>query len=263
MARRNALARLQCGTPVAPRRGFFIGVAGPQDRRLIEQPAGDLQGKRQAARVEATAHRQGRIAADIERRGERCPREQARGRHRLELSGRLAGRQHQQVDRRQHRLQAARQLGPEPHRLDIVLGAHQAAGDDAVAQAGAEKLGTLAQIGAVDREQLGDRDDLLRIVELLERRQGHGAHAGAQAAEHIERRLEGRHGGGRGRRFVLQPLHGHADHQSLEVAGQGRRIVGDRHLGGARILRIMAGDDLQQDRHILGRPGERARHGRD
>jgi transposase InsO family protein len=42
---------------------------------------------------------------------ERCPGEQARRWHRLELSGRLAGRQHQQVDRRQHGLQAVRQLG--------------------------------------------------------------------------------------------------------------------------------------------------------
>src|ERR1044072_8487097 len=76
---------------VAPRCRLFVGVAGAQYRRLIEQAADDLQRERQAARIEAAAHRQGGVAADVERCGERRLREQGRGGNGLELFCRLAG----------------------------------------------------------------------------------------------------------------------------------------------------------------------------
>ena len=63
----------------SPRRGFFIGIANPQYGRVVEQPAGDLQRKRQPVVGETVAHRQRRIAADVERRGERGAGEQCLG----------------------------------------------------------------------------------------------------------------------------------------------------------------------------------------
>src|SRR5580704_6817303 len=49
-----------------------------------------------------------------------------------------------------------------------------------------------------------------------------------------------------------------ADHEAFDVSGQRGGVVGDRHLGRAWVLRVVTGDDLHQDRHILAGPGQRA-----
>ena len=48
-----------------------------------------------------------------------------------------------------------------------------------------------------------------------------------------------------------------ADAQPLDVAGQGRAVVGQRVPRARRVLRVVAGDRLQQDRAILDGPGHR------
>ena len=48
-----------------------------------------------------------------------------------------------------------------------------------------------------------------------------------------------------------------ADAQSPDIAGQRRPVIRDRAVGACRVLRIVAGNRLQQDRAILDRPRHR------
>src|SRR5438067_194803 len=49
-----------------------------------------------------------------------------------------------------------------------------------------------------------------------------------------------------------------ADLHALDAAAEPRRIVGDRPVGARRIARVVAGEDLQHQRAILGGPRHRA-----
>ena len=81
--------------------------------------------------------------------------------HRLQWPRRLAGRQHDDIHLRQSVLRRARKIGARALRQQIFLRPHQSAGDDAIAQAFPEHLGPGAEVLAVDREQLADRDHLM------------------------------------------------------------------------------------------------------
>ena len=170
---------------VPPGRGLFISVANARHRRVIEQPAGDLQREGHAVPGEAAAYRQRRIAADIERRGERGTGGQRGWRKRPQLLGRFAGRQHHHVHCHHDRLHGAGQIGSHVHRIDVFLGPNQPAGDNPVAQARTEQFRTPAQILAVNGEQFRHRDGLLRVIELLQRRQPHRPDRAAETAEHV------------------------------------------------------------------------------
>ena len=220
-------------------------MAGAQNGGVFEQSADDLQRLRQAIRGEAAAHRERRVAADIERgRVGRAGEQRGMG-HRLKLSGRLPGRQQHQVDRRENLLQGDREVAADPHRLHVILGPDQASGDDAVAQAVAEQLRPGLQILFVDRIQLGHRDDLLGVVEELHRRRFDRADLGAEIAKHRQCGVKAGSSLRRQRRFLFEPAPGHADDESGDPGIEAGRVILRRQIDRAQIFRVVPGHDRQ------------------
>ena len=107
----------------------------------------------------------------------------------------------------------------------------------------------------MDRRALGARDDVGHIRDQPRIRNAHLGHAGAEALQHGHRTAHaGFHLGVEAMEVVVLR---HADAKPGDGMSEGRRVVGRGAGTRGRILRVSAGDDPEQERHIP----HRQRHG--
>ena len=82
----------------------------------------------------------------------------------------------------------------------------------------------------------------------------HGLDFGAETAQDFDRRVDGRRD--IRVRGVAIPILGDADPQSAHPAVQPGRIVRHRDVLAAGVMRVVAGDDLEEQRDVLGAAGQ-------
>ena len=108
----------------------------------------------------------------------------------------------------------------------------------------------------VDGVGLGLMDGAVAVGPQRQRRQPDGLHAGAELLQHADRLLDRPHLIGIGFGVLFVEMLDDADAQALQPGLQILQAVRRRALRGGRIVRVVAGDGVEQDRVVL----DRARH---
>ena len=110
----------------------------------------------------------------------------------------------------------------------------------------------------MDAEQLALGDGDLHVAVLLGRAQPNVLDHRAERAQDRQRFLERGHDLGIGADVVLVEMADDADAHPVQAVTQPRGVIGNGPVGARRVLRIVAGDGLQQDRDVGHGPGHRA-----
>ncbi len=149
------------------------------------------------------------------------------------------------------------QRGAPALRRHVVLGADQRAGQDAVAQDAAEILRSRAQILLVDRVEFDARYRCLAVGIVAQARQLDRLDDRAEIAQHLDRRIHRGGEVGMPRRIGV-PVFDHAEAHSLDAAVERGAVIRHRHILAAGVFLVVAGDDLQEQRDVLGAAGQGA-----
>jgi len=149
--------------------GLLEGMADSHNAGLVERFAGDLKRERQSV-LKADRDREGRTAGQVVRCRVGSPLEGGVGRHRVDprrRPGRIRRNRDINIPERLGEIDG--EFAPPPCRLDIVRRAQKRPESDPRKHVMAEELGSLAEIGLVQRIGLRQHDQAVGVEVIGER----------------------------------------------------------------------------------------------
>jgi hypothetical protein len=237
----------------------FIGMCGPQQCRLGERLARQLHRNGKTALAETRANADGWKACDIERHGEGRLLHIGPFLHAVDAR-RLArlGRADDDVEIFHRRRHFPAQQAAAARGLDHVRAADRRGEADTVTKQFSVVHEMLAHPRAVQRERLGNHDQIADRVVIRCRGQRDVADLGAFLGVEIHGRVDPRARGVRRAMVLFEEMPDHADAQSLHTPAKLGREIRDRPIDAGRVFGIGTSHALQQQPAIFRRPGHRA-----
>ena len=175
----------------------------------------------------------------------------------------------QQARQRDHRVEIVHRVGELPAQRaaqllcpDVFRRRDEGARQQTVAGQRREILRPLLHILLVDCVGLGLMDGAVAVGPQRQRRQPDGFDAGAELLQRGDGLLDGAHLVGIGFGVLFVEMLDDADAQSLQPGLQIRQAVRRRALRRGRVVRIVAGDGVKQNRVVLDACASSARRGR-